>query len=251
MRQFPSYNEIKHLPFDEQRKMLLDTKFREKILADSPKISRDVDTNRMISTWDKMYALPSDLSYEPGHDESLAGIASAQGIDVREALMNVMAGATPILFLFGKYEGSVQPQFDFIEREHSVFGLSDGGAHVGVLCDASVPTYMLAYATRDRTKGPRLSIEFVVHKMTQDTANLYGLTDRGVIEPGYKADLNIIDYDNLSLLAPEMIYDLPAGGRRLIQKALGYSVTICAGEVTYENGVHTGAMPGKLVRAGN
>jgi N-acyl-D-aspartate/D-glutamate deacylase len=251
MRQFPSYNEIKHLSFDEQRKMLLDTKFRAKILADSPKISRDVDTNRMISTWDKMYALPTDLSYEPGHDESLAGIASAQGIDVREALMNVMADATPILFLFGKYEGSVQPQFDFIERQHSVFGLSDGGAHVGVLCDASVPTYMLAYATRDRTKGPRLSIEFVVHKMTQDTANLYGLTDRGVIEPGYKADLNIIDYDNLSLLAPEMIYDLPAGGRRLIQKASGYAVTICAGEVTYENGVHTGAMPGKLVRAGN
>ena len=131
---------------------------------------------------------------------------------------------------------------------HSVFGLADGGAHCGSLCDAGMPTYMLAYMSRDRTKGPTLPLEFTVHKMTQDTARLYGLNDRGVIAPGYKADLNIIDFDALSLVDPEMVYDLPAGGRRLIQKARGYVATLCNGEVTYENGQHTGAMPGRLLR---
>ena len=137
-----------------------------------------------------------------------------------------------------------------IENDLSVFGLSDGGAHCGVLCDASVPTYMLAYMARDRTKGPKMSLPYTVHKMTQDTARLYGLNDRGVIAPGYRADLNIIDFDALALEDPQMVYDLPAGGKRLIQKARGYSATIKSGEVTFEGGEHTGALPGRLVRGG-
>ncbi len=119
-----------------------------------------------------------------------------------------------------------------------------------MLCDASVPTYMLAYMTRDRSRGPRMDLEFVVHKMTQDTALVYGMADRGVLAAGYKADINIIDYDKLTLEDPEMVYDLPAGGKRLIQRAQGYKATICSGVVTYENGVHTGAFPGRLVRGG-
>jgi N-acyl-D-aspartate/D-glutamate deacylase len=219
MRQFPSYDEIKGLPFDEQRRKLLDPEFRAKVLADEPKVSRYADTNKMISTWHKMYVLPADLSYEPDYEDSIAGIAEAAGITVREALMDTMADRRPILFLLGKYHGNLVEQVEAIEHEHSVFGLSDGGAHCGVLCDASVPTYMLAYMTRDRTKGPKMSLEFVVHKMTQDTALVYGMTDRGVIAPGYKADLNLIDYDNLGLEDPEMVYDLPAGGKRLIQRS--------------------------------
>ncbi len=148
---------------------------------------------------------------------AIAGIAEAKGIHVREALMDVMANRRPILFLLGKYRGDLQDQINAIKHEHSVFGLSDGGAHCGVLCDASVPTYMLAYMTRDRTKGATLPLEFVVHKMTQDTAE---------------------------------VYDLPAGGKRIIQRAHGYRMTICHGEVTYENGEHNGAMPGRLVRGG-
>ena len=109
---------------------------------------------------------------------------------------------------------------------------------------------MLAYMCRDRTKGPLMSLEYTVHKMTQDTAALYGLTDRGVIAPGYRADLNLIDFDQLALTDPEIVYDLPAGGRRLTQNATGYLATICAGEVTFENGTHTGAMPGRLIRGG-
>ncbi len=213
-------------------------------------MSRYADTNKMISTWDKMYVLPADLSYEPDYTDSIAGVAEAKGLTVREALMDVMADGRPILFLFGSYHGNLAEQIAAIEQPQSVFGLSDGGAHCGVLCDASVPTYMLAYMTRDRTKGDKMVLEQVVHKMTRDTALVYGLTDRGVIAPGFRADLNLIDYDALGLEDPHMVYDLPAGGRRLIQKAHGYIATICHGEVTYEHGEHTGAMPGRLIRGG-
>lgn len=250
MRQFPSYDSIKNLPVDEQRRILRTDEFRTRVINDEPKVARDKDTNKMISSWARMFVLPEDLSYEPGYEESLEGVANSQGISVREALMDAMAADRPILYLFGNYDYTVQPQFDFIAREDSVFGLSDGGAHVGVLCDASVPTYMLAYGTRDRTKGPQLPLEFVVHKMTQDTALVYGFSDRGVIAEGYKADINIIDYAKLRLHDPEMVFDLPAGGKRLVQKADGYTATVCSGVVTYENGVHTGEKPGRLVRGG-
>lgn len=164
--------------------------------------------------------------------------------------MDAMADGRPLLYLFGGYDGDLELQRERIEQRSSVFGLSDGGAHCGVLCDASVPTYMLAYMSRDRTKGPTMPLEFTVHKMTQDTAQVYGLTDRGVIAPGYRADLNLIDHDALKLHDPEMVWDLPAGGRRLIQRADGYVATVCNGEVTYEHGQPTGAMPGRLIRGG-
>src|SRR4051795_5801815 len=216
MRQFPAYASIRDLPFDEQRRLLLDPAFRQRVLAEDAKRSRYADTNTMISTWDRMYVLPADLSYEPSYPDSLAAIAEAQGVDVREALMDVMARNWPILFLLGGYRGSLDGQVEAILEPTSVFGLSDGGAHCGALCDASVPTYMLAYMPRDRTKGDRLPVETVVHKMTQDTAAVYGLHDRGVVAPGYRADLNVIDYEGLGLEDPEMVYDLPAGGKRLI-----------------------------------
>ena len=250
MRQFPAYDEIKDRPFDEQRRALLDPAFRAKVVADDAKVSRYARTNMMISTWDRMYVLPADLSYEPSYAESIRGIAESRGLHVREVLMDVMGAGRPILYLLGGYRGDLRDQVAAIQREHSVFGLSDGGAHCGVLCDASMPTYMLAYMTRDRVKGTTLPIEFAVHKMTQDTALLYGMRDRGVIAPGYRADVNVIDYGALRLDDPEMVYDLPAGGRRLIQRAHGYRATICHGEVTYENGEHTGAYPGRLVRGG-
>jgi N-acyl-D-aspartate/D-glutamate deacylase len=164
--------------------------------------------------------------------------------------MDTLAARRPIITFAGGYPGDLTPQFDTLSKEHSVFGLSDGGAHCGVLCDASVPTYMLSYAARDRTRGATLPLEFVVHKMTQDSANVYGLRDRGVVAPGYQADLNLIDYDALALEQPQMVYDLPSRGKRLVQKARGYVATIMRGEVTFENGEATGAVPGRLLRAG-
>jgi N-acyl-D-aspartate/D-glutamate deacylase len=197
-----------------------------------------------------MYPLDDALSYEPRAEDSIQGIADATGTHHLDVLMDTLAARRPIITFAGGYPGDLTPQFDAIANELSVFGLSDGGAHCGVLCDASVPTYMLSYAARDRTRGDTLPLELVVHKMTQDSAGVYGLRDRGVIAPGYKADLNLIDRDALALEPPEMVYDLPSGGKRLIQKARGYVATIVGGEVTFEHGEATGATPGKLLRGG-
>jgi N-acyl-D-aspartate/D-glutamate deacylase len=129
-----------------------------------------------------------------------------------------------------------------------VMGLSDGGAHCGMICDASIPTFMLTHWTRDRMRGPKLPLEWVIKKQTHDTAHLFGLGDRGTLEVGKKADVNVIDLANLQLLQARMAYDLPAGGRRLLQEAKGYKATIVSGAVTRRDGVATGARPGKLLR---
>ncbi|MGE0383217.1 MAG: amidohydrolase family protein [Gammaproteobacteria bacterium] len=248
MRPYPSYGAIRHLPVEEQRRQLLDPQFRARILADTPKVARYASTERMLSTWDRMYVLSPALDYEPGYADSLAGIAAARGIHVREALMDAMGHGRPLLWLFGDYPGNLERQRIGIEHPLSVFGLADGGAHSGSLADASMPTYMLAYMCRDRTKGPRMSLEFVVHKMTADAARVYGLNDRGAIAPGLRADLNLIDYDALALNDPYVAFDFPSGAKRMVQSARGYDLTLCNGIVTYERGTHTGAMPGRLLR---
>lgn len=250
MRQHAAYREIHNLPLAERQAKLLEADFRQRVLTEEPMRPKNKDAVRMMNDYERIYVMDEDLSYEPGPDDTVAAVATAQDKQPLEVMMDVMASGVPLLVLFGKYDGDLEDQRAAIENPRSVFGLSDGGAHCGVLVDASVPTYMLTYFTRDRQRGPRMSLEFVVHKMTQDTAQVYGLQDRGVIAPGYKADLNLIDYAALRLHQPEMVYDLPAAGKRLIQKADGYLATICAGVVTYENGTHTGALPGRLIRGG-
>lgn len=250
MRQFPAYREIRHRPLAEQRAKLLEPEFRQRILSEDPVLPPNRDAVRFLTDHEHQYTLDDRLSYEPSSEETIAGIARATGKHPREVMMDTLVAGNPILILFGNYEGNLEGQREAIEHPQSVFGLSDGGAHCGVLVDASVPTYMLSYFTRDRTRGPRLPLEFVVHKLTQDSAQVYGLNDRGVIAAGYKADINVIDYAGLRLEKPEMVYDLPANGKRLVQKAHGYRMTINSGEVTYQNGIHTGALPGKLVRGG-
>ena len=145
-------------------------------------------------------------------------------------------------------DGSLDPSYAMLTHPDTVPGLSDGGAHVGMICDGSFPTSNLTHWTRDRTRGPKLALETMVKAQTWDTAETVGLYDRGLIAPGYRADLNVIDYARLKLKAPQVAYDLPAGGRRLIQRAQGYVATIVAGEVTYRGGEPTGALPGRLLR---
>lgn len=250
MRQFPAYREIQHLPVIEQQTHLLDPEFRQRVVSEEIVLPKSADAVRFLTDHDRQYIMDEQLSYEPTEEETVAAIAKATGKHPREVIMDTLAKGDPILILFGNYNGDLEGQREVIEHPRSVFGLSDGGAHCGVLVDAGVPTYMLSYFTRDRERGPKLSLEFVVHKLTQDSARVYGLDDRGVIAPGYKADLNVIDYETLHLEKPEMVYDLPANGKRLVQKAKGYRLTINSGEITYENGVHTGALPGKLIRGG-
>jgi len=145
-------------------------------------------------------------------------------------------------------DGNLDPAREMILHKDAVPGLSDGGAHVGMICDGSFPTTMITHWTRDRTRGPKIPLEAVIRMQTQNTARTVGLYDRGLIAPGYRADLNVIDYDRLTLHAPQVAYDLPAGGRRLIQRASGYVATIVAGAVTYRDGEPTGALPGRLLR---
>ncbi len=252
MKRYPSYRAIMGLPVDEQTRILRDPEFRQRVIADEPLdySKRGKDAERLMSDFEHMYRM-DDLSYEPSSAEnSIAGIAKQEGRHHLEVLMDAMADRIPLLFMFGRYNDDLNEQVEAIKHPLSVFGLSDGGAHCGVLCDASVPTYMLSYFARDRQRGDTLPLEFVVHKMTQDSARLYGLEDRGVIAPGYRADLNLIDFAALELETPRMVYDLPGGGKRLLQGAKGYLATICHGAVTFENGEATGAMPGRLIRAG-
>jgi N-acyl-D-aspartate/D-glutamate deacylase len=147
-------------------------------------------------------------------------------------------------------DGSLDPSHAMLSHPDTVPGLSDGGAHVGMICDGSFPTFNLTHWTRDRTRGPKLALEEMVRMQTRGTAETVGLMDRGLVRPGYRADLNVIDLQALDLDAPEVAYDLPAGGRRLIQKARGYVATLVAGQVTYRDGTATGALPGRLVRGG-
>ncbi len=250
MRQFPAYREIQSLPLEQQRQKLLDPKFRKRVVEEDNILPKNQDAVRFLTNHEHQYLMDEQLSYEPSENETVAAVAKSKGVTPREVIMDTLAKGDPILILFGSYNGDLERQREVIEHPQSVFGLSDGGAHCGVLVDAGVSTYMLSYFTRDRTRGPKMPLEFVVHKLTQDSANVYGLNDRGIIAPGYKADLNIIDYEALKLEKPKMIYDLPANGKRLVQKAKGYRMTIKDGVITHKNGDHTGALPGRLIRGG-
>lgn len=250
MRQFPAYREIMHLPLAAQRDKLRDPEFRQRVLDEDLMLPGNRDAVRFLTDHEHQYLLDERLTYEPSEEETVAAVAASTGKHPREVIMDTMADGNPILILFGRYAGDLEGQREVIEHPLSVFGLSDGGAHCGVLVDASVPTYMLSYFTRDRERGPKMSLEFVVHKLTRDSAEVYGLNDRGLIAPGFKADLNLIDYEALKLDRPQMVNDLPASGKRLIQTASGYRLTVKSGEVTYENGEFTGALPGRLLRGG-
>ena len=158
------------------------------------------------------------------------------------------AGAMLMLPFFNYADGNHDAIREMLTHPAGVLGLSDGGAHCGLICDASYPTFLLTHWARDRHRGPGLPLEHVVRKQSHDTAQLFGLGDRGTLEVGKKADINVIDLERLTLHTPHMAYDLPAGGRRLVQSASGYDATIVSGVVTRRNGEDTGARPGQLVR---
>ena len=206
----------------------------------------------MERAYKRTFVLGDPPDYEPGPERSLAGLAAASGVSPLEVAYDEMAkdGGTGLLYLpiLNYATGDLDHVYDMLLHPQGLLGLSDGGAHTGTICDGSMPTFMLTHWTRDRRRGATLPLEYVVKKQTHDTARLYGMSDRGTVEPGALADFNLIDYDGLSLGVPFVRADLPAGGRRLLQKASGYVATIKKGTVTFEQGEPSGELPGRLVR---
>lgn len=199
-----------------------------------------------------IYRISDDVDAEPGPDQSVAALAEAAGVGPLEMMYDLMlerGGRALLMGAINNYHGgSLDTVHAMLTHPASMIGLSDAGAHCGMLVDASMPTMLLTHWVRDRTRGPRLSLEAAVRMQTLETATFYGLGDRGSLEVGKRADLNVIDLGNLRLHQPEVVNDLPAGGRRLVQRASGYRATIVAGIVTRRDDADTGARPGRLVR---
>ena len=202
----------------------------------------------------RIFPLGERPDYEPDREGSVAGLAEASGVPPLAMMYDLLIRDGGRELFYQPLGGYVTYNFDFFSKNMShpnvLFGLSDGGAHCGVIADAGMPTFILTHWARDRTKGAQFPLEFLVRKLTSDTARAYGLNDRGQLKPGLLADVNVIDFEKLRLFRPEAITDLPAGGKRLVQRAEGYRYTVKSGQVTFEDGVHTGALPGGLVRGG-
>jgi N-acyl-D-aspartate/D-glutamate deacylase len=248
----PSYRAIKDLPLAERVARLRDPDFRRQLLSEDAENPRAAGQSPMRA-WDRIYPMGGDNpDYEPTPDHSVAAIAAGRGVSPYEVALDHMLtnGGRGMLYLplLNYAQNTLDPAYQMLQHDCVVPGLSDGGAHVGMICDGSFPTTNLIHWTRDRTRGPKLPLEKMVKAQCRDTAELIGLYDRGLLAQGYRADLNVIDYDNLTLKAPEVAYDLPTGGRRLIQRTRGYTATIVAGQVTYRDGEPTDALPGRLLR---
>ena len=247
----PTYKMLSDLPLSERVRELKRPEIRDKLIAEGTDLTGKFD-RFFVHHFGNMYPLGDPPNYEPDNAESVAAIAERTGKQAQEVLLDCMLereGGEFIYYPIINYsDASFEPIREMMQHPQALLSLSDGGAHCGVICDASSPSYMLSYWVRDRECGPRLPLERAVHLQTQSTATAYGLHDRGVLAPGYRADLNIIDLEGLTLHAPEAVHDLPANGRRLLQRVDGYKATFKNGIQTYENGEPTGALPGGLIR---
>jgi len=202
--------------------------------------------------FDRMFALGDPPDYEPSLNTSISALARQRGVTPDEIALDLLLendGKAVLFVAVANFaDGSLDNAYEMLKSEGTIFGLGDGGAHYGLICDASVPTFMLTYWTRDRTRGHKLHLAEVVKRLTADTASAVGLNDRGIVAPGYRADINVIDYGRLALHAPRMTADLPGGGRRLSQLATGYVATLVNGQITYRDGNPSSALPGRLIR---
>lgn len=245
----PTYQPIANLPLEDQLPHLRDPAFRAAILAETPGDGHPL--SMLTRNWGWMFPFGDPPIYEPARETSMAAQAAAQGRTPAEVAYDTMMandGRGLILNTLGNFhEGRLDALLPLIRRPDTVMGLGDGGAHYAAICDASYPTFLLTYWVRDRA-GERLSLAEAVHALSAKPAEAVGLNDRGVLAPGYKADVNVIDLAALRLHAPDVRHDLPGGGRRLDQRATGYVATIANGQVIRRNDRSTGARPGRVVR---
>ena len=269
----PSYKEISHLPLNERLSIMRDPAFKQKILNESPSFREDLQKaakeqksnktkeeikaeaetgKKIISNYETQFILSDPPNYEPTREDSIAYLAELRSQSEEEVIYDELIkddGKSLIYACFTPYE-KYKLKFveSFYKLKSSVAGGSDGGAHCGLICDASMPTTNLSHWARDRSAGNKIPLELIIRKQTKDTAETYGLFDRGEIKTGMIADINIIDFEKLNVSLPKMIFDLPKGGKRLVQESFGYLATIKSGEVVYENGQATGTLPGQVIR---
>jgi len=261
---FPSYKKISHLPLEERVEIMRDPAFKAQLLTEkSEKMAGDGTpipplTDTLLAQIEfiscKMFLLGENPDYEQSVDQSIYKMAQSEGVPVLDKIYDVLLqkdGNEFIYFPIYNYTdlnyGAVH---QMLNHPKALLGLTDGGAHVGTVCDASFPTYLLCHWSRDRSQGPQIPLPRAIQMLTSDVADYVGFQDRGRLEVGKKANINVIDHANLRLYAPRMVKDLPAGGQRLLQNAGGYTATIVGGVVVLENDALTGALPGRLVRLG-
>jgi N-acyl-D-aspartate/D-glutamate deacylase len=251
----PSYAPLKDLPRAERMRALRDPEVRRRLLQEEDPTTAGISIlYKQASTWQMTFPMGEPLNYFPDPQNSVAAIAARRGCAAKEAVCDLLLendGRAFLMYAIAGYaEGSRDPLYEMLTHPMTVMGGSDSGAHMRFICDGSAQTFMLTNWVRDCAHGDRyhLPIEFVVKKQSHDTARLFGMRDRGTLEPGMKADLNLIDLNALRIDTPTMINDLPAGMPRLMQKAHGYVATLVSGEVIQENGTATDARPGKVVR---
>ena len=269
----PSYKDISHLPLNERLSIMRDPAFKQKILNESPSFREDLQKaakeqksnktkeeikaeaeigKKLISNYETQFILSDPPNYEPTREDSIAYLAEQRNQSEEEVIYDELIkddGKSLIYACFTPYKNhKLKFVESFYKLKSSVAGGSDGGAHCGLICDASMPTTNLSHWARDRSAGNKIPLELIIRKQTKDTAETYGLFDRGEIKTGMIADINIIDFEKLNVSLPKMIFDLPKGGKRLVQESFGYLATIKSGEVVYENGQATGTLPGQVIR---
>jgi N-acyl-D-amino-acid deacylase len=248
----PVYSEVAHLPLPDRVVALRQPDRRNRLVHEVPDdggLFQRVVLDNMAKYWP---VADGDIDYEPEPDDSIAARAHRSGRPPMELLVDQLLAADGngmILTPFFNYAyGDLSFTYEVHQHPGTRMGLADAGAHCGVICDGGTPTFMLTHWTRDRRRGPTLPLELVVHRQTRQTAELYGLRDRGLVVPGHRADLNLIDYEALTFGPPRMVHDLPGGARRLVQKADGYAATFVAGVQTVDHDEFTGELPGRLLR---
>ena len=250
----PSYMEIAEMPLDERVKIMSDSSFRDRLLGEEG-VSINPLVDEIVQSYEKMFKLGEPANYEPDPKDSFQSLSETSNRTAQEIAYDAMLekeGRALIYHpLFNYQPGDLSLVEKMLKHPYTISGLGDAGAHCGAISDASFPTTLVQHWSRDRDRGEKLPLKTVIKMQTSETANLLGIYDRGVLEEGYKADINIIDYEKLTLHEPEIINDLPAGGRRLVQKASGYDYTIVSGAVAFIKGEATGVLNGKLIRNAN
>ena len=249
---YPSFYEISKKSLEEKVETMKDPVFKEKLLSEDPVSIGNPLVDEITQSFSKMFKLGEPANYEPEPESSFEAIAKRENISPQEVAYDCLLEKEGRALIYHPLFNYLPGNLDFVEKmlnhPYSISGLGDAGAHCGAISDASFPTTLIQHWGRDRKRGKKIPLEKLISMQTLETSRLLGIKDRGVLKEGYKADINVIDFQNLTLHEPEVLYDLPAGGRRLVQRASGYEYTIVSGQIAFRDGESTGILNGRLIR---